>query len=356
MAKRKNRKSHLQKIGLPPGSLIHIGEQKTEKASIHLINFDENAVHEKKLRDIEEAFTYLAQPSVTWINIDGLHEVSIIDKLGQHLNIHPLVLEDILNTGHRPKIEDHGDYIHFVLKMLDYDEKSNELITDQLSLILGKNYVITFQEQAGDAFDPIRERLRSGNTRIKRRKADYLTYALIDAVVDSYFIILEHLGEAIETLEEDLLNKPTPETLHEIHGMKRKMILLRKSIWPLREVINALEREESALIQKSTEVFLKDVYDHTIQVIDTVETYRDMVTGMLDIYLSNISNRMNEVMKILTIITTIFIPLSFIAGIYGMNFRYMPELEWRWAYFSVWLVMLGVAGIMIYFFKKKRWF
>jgi magnesium transporter len=289
------------------------------------------------------------------MNVDGLHQVEILEKLGECYGLHPLVLEDILNTDQRPKMEDYGEYIYIVLKALDYNDKSNEIETEQISLILGSNFVFSFQEREGDTFDPIRERIKTGKGRIRRMGADYLAYALLDSIIDNYFIILEKLGEKIELLEEKLVTQPAPETLRTIHYLKREMIFLRKAVWPLREVINGLERGESSLIKESTRVYLRDVYDHTIQTIDTIETHRDMVSGMLDIYLSSVSNRLNSVMKVLTIIATIFMPLTFLAGVYGMNFKYMPELEWRWGYPFIWLIMVGIGVLMLIFFRKKKW-
>ena len=343
-----------KKAGLPPGSPVHIGERKTEKTRITIIDYDQAQLQEKEAGSIEECFAFKDNPTVTWINIDGLHQIEIIEKMGRHFNLHSLVLEDIVNTGQRPKMEDFEDYIFIVLKMLYYDQKGG-IKTEQVSLILGPNFVISFQEQEGDVFNPIRDRIRKAKGRIRKMGADYLAYALMDTIVDNYFIILERLGEEIEDMEEELLTNPTTETLQKIHFLKREMILLRKSTWPLRELINGLERTESPLIQESTGVYLRDVYDHTIQVIDTVETFRDMISGMLDIYLSSISNKMNEVMKVLTIIATIFIPLTFLAGVYGMNFRYMPELEWHGGYFVVLLVMAAVGISMVGYFRRKKW-
>ena len=241
------------------------------------------------------------------------------------------------------------------MRSLSFDEEQEEILEEQISLLVGSNYVISFQERVGDEFNPVRERIKSGRFQIKKRKADFVAYSLIDAVVDNYFLMLEKIGEKIESIEDELLDNPTPETLQDIHLMKRKLITLRKSVWPLREVVGGLERGESSLFRKSTIVYLKDVYDHTIQVMDTIETYRDMVSGMLDIYLSNLSNKMNEVMKVLTIIATIFIPLTFIAGIYGMNFRFMPELKWHWGYFAVLTIMTIIAIGMLLYFRKKKW-
>lgn len=344
-----------KKSGLPPGSLVHIGERKIEKTRITIIDYDQAQFQEEEVGSVEECFSFKDKPTVTWINIDGLHQTEITEKIGKHFNLHSLVLEDIVNTGQRPKMEDLGDYIFIVLKMFYYD-KEGEIESEQVSLILGPNFVISFQEREGDVFNPIRERIKATNGRIRKMGADYLVYSLMDAIVDNYFIILERLGEKIENMEEELLTNPTTETLQKIHRLKRDMILLRKSIWPLRELISDLKRAESPFIQESTGVYLRDVYDHTIQVIDTVETFRDMISGMLDIYLSSINNRMNEVMKVLTIIATIFIPLTFLAGIYGMNFRYMPELNWPWGYPIVLLVMTAVGISMMLYFRRKKWF
>lgn len=349
------KKKRSKKVGLSPGTLIHIGEMKAEKVKITIIDYDEEQIQEREAKGVEECFPFKDKPTVTWINIDGIHDIEIIEKIGKHFGIHSLVLEDILNTAQRPKMEDLGDYIFIVLKMIKYDDKKAEIKSEQVGLILGSNYVISFQEQEGDVFDPIRERIRNAKGRIRKMRSDYLTYALIDTIVDNYFIILEKIGEKIEDIEEELVTNPTPVTLQIIYNLKRDLIFLRKSVWPLREVVSGMLRGESSLIQKSTNIYLRDVYDHTIQVIDTIETFRDMIAGMLDIYLSSISNKMNEVMKVLTIIATIFIPLTFIAGVYGMNFRYMPELGWHWGYPLV-LVLMAIVGIlMVLYFRKKKW-
>ena len=348
-------KKQLRKAGTSPGTLIHIGEQKVDETQMTLIDYDEEHLQERVLDGIEEAFPLKDLPTVTWINIDGLHQLDIIEKVGQHFNVHPLVLEDIVNTGQRPKSEEFEDLIFVVLKMLHYDENSEKITSEQFSLVLGPNFLISFQEIQGDVFRTVRERIRKPKTRIRKAGCDYLAYALIDAIVDHYFLILEKLGENIEALEEDLLENPSPETLQTLHEMKREMIYLRKQIWPIRELINSLVKGESSLINESTRLFFRDIYDHTIQIIDTIESYRDILSGMLDIYLSTLSNKMNEVMKVLTIIATIFIPITFVAGIYGMNFKFMPELEWRWGYVMVWAIIVVVVGIMIGFFKKKQW-
>ena len=345
----------VKKTGLPPGTLIHVGEKRAEKVKITVIDYDELHFEEKRVERIEECYPFKDKPTVTWINVDGIHDVDVIEKLGRNYAIHPLLLEDILNTEQRPKIEDFDDYLFVVLKMLSYDDERSEIDIEQVSLVLGPNYVISFQERVGDVFDPVRERIRNAKGRIRKMGADYLAYALLDSIVDSYFIILEKIGDKIEGLEEYLISKPDAKTLQTIHILKREMISLRRSIWPLREVISGISRKESSLIKEATEIFLRDVYDHTIQVIDTIENFRDMVSGMLDIYLSSLSNRMNEVMKVLTIFASIFIPLTFVAGIYGMNFAHMPELGWKWGYFSALAVMACIGIAMLVYFKRKHW-
>jgi magnesium transporter len=348
-------KKRSKKAGLPPGTLVHIGEKKTDTPKITVMDYDEAHFQEKEIKTIEECFLFKDKPTVTWINIDGLHQVEILEKLGECYGLHPLVLEDILNTDQRPKMEDYGEYLYIVLRMLNYNDKSSEIESEQISLVLGPNFVFSFQEREGDTFNPIRDRIRNSKGRIRKMGADHLAYTLLDSIIDNYFIILEKLGEKIEFLEEEVVTRPTPETLQTIHHLKREMIFLRKGVWPLREVISGLERGESSLIKESTRIYLRDVYDHTIQTIDTIETYRDMVSGMLDIYLSSISNRLNAVMKVLTIIATIFMPLTFIAGIYGMNFKYMPELEWRWGYPAIWFAVVLISVSMLIYFKRKRW-
>jgi magnesium transporter len=343
------------KVGLPPGSLVHVGEKKAEEVKITMMDYDQTSFMEKEVENVEECFPFKETPTITWINIDGLHHVEIIEKLGKHFNIHPLIQEDILHTGQRPKMEDFDEYILIILKMLYYDNEEDTVRSEQISIILTSNIVISFQEVPGDVFNSLRERIRKGKGRIRRMGADYLAYALIDSIVDHYFILLEKFGEMIETLEEALAQDPQQETLQAIHNLKQEIIFLRKSVWPLREVISGLERAESPLIHDNISMYLRDVYDHTIQVIDSVETYQDILSGMLDLYLSSVSNRMNEVMKVLTIFASIFIPLTFMAGVYGMNFKFMPELEWRWGYPALWVGMATVATVLIIKFKRKKW-
>ena len=348
-------KKSSKKAGLSPGSLVHIGDKKIETIRISLMNYDPANLLEKQLPAIEASFPYRDTPPVTWINVDGLHEIDVIEKIGVHFGIHPLVLEDILNTGQRTKAEEFDNYIYIVLKMLVFDETVDHITAEQVSLILGPHFLISFQEKEGDVFDFVRERIRKARGRIRKSGCDYLAYALMDAVVDHYFEILEKLGDKIELLEEQLLEEPTPRILEDIHRLKREMIFFRKQVWPLREVINSLIKDPSELIQETTHIFLRDVYDHTIQVIDTIESFRDLLSGLSDLYLSTVSNRMNEVMKFLTIIATIFIPLTFVAGIYGMNFEFMPELKWPWAYPALWLLLIMISVSMLFWLKRKKW-
>ena len=341
------------KVGAPPGTLIHIGERKAERSRIRLMAYDGEKLSEKDLESVDGR-SCRDESTVVWLNIDGIHDISVIEAAGRCFGIHPLVQEDILNTAQRPKMEEYENYLFLVVKMLQTDPAGG-IRTEQVSIVLGSSFVLSFQEMEGDVFDRIRERLRTGKGRIRKLGADYLAYALLDSIIDRYFLILEDLGDRIEALEEELILHPTPPTLRKIHQFKREMIHLRKSIWPLREVLGSLQRQEPPLMQESTRIYLRDVYDHTIQIVDTVETYRDIIAGMLDLYLSSLSHRTNEVMKVLTIIATIFIPLTFIAGVYGMNFDYMPELHWKWSYPILWgLMVLTVLG-MLWYFRRKKW-
>lgn len=348
-------KSRSKKIGLPPGSLIQIGGKRSEKTKVTILEYDELHYKEKEVVNVDECLPLKDERTVKWINVEGVNKVEILQRIGECFNLHPLVLEDVMNTYQRPKTEDFGEYIYIILKMLSYNDEMNEVVTEQISIVLGTNFAISFQESEGDVFNPIRERIRSGKGLIRKMGADYLAYALIDAIVDNYFLILEKLGEKIEFLEDEVVTNPTSETVQSIHNLKKNMIFIRRSVFPLREVISRLERGGSSLIKETTGIYLRDVYDHTIQVIDAIETHRDMISGMLDIYLSSISNRMNEVMKVLTIIATIFIPLTLISSIYGMNFRYMPELESLWGYPIVLLTMGLVSFLMIIYFRRKKW-
>ena len=342
--------------GLAPGSLVYTGEATTGPVRVSLIAYDENDIEVRDPLSIDDALAHENPAHIDWINVNGLHEVEVVEKVGAHFSLHPLTLEDIVSTGQRPKVEFFDSYVYIVLRMLSLDAE-NDLRNEQVSLILGPGYVLSFQERDdGDVFDPVRERIEKSKGKIRRQGADYLAYALMDMVVDTHFLILERYGEIIEDLEEEVIDAPTPALLGRINGYRREMIFLRKSVWPLREVLSALYREENSLFTPAVLAYLRDVYDHTVQVIDTVETYRDLLTSLLEVYLSSVSNRMNEVMKVLTIIATIFIPLTFIVGVYGMNFATMPELGWRWGYATVWGVMILVTVGLIAYFRRKGWF
>lgn len=348
-------KKQSHKIGMPPGTFVHIGEKKMEKVLITVMDYNQTNYEFREVEKVEDIFPYRDNPNVTWVNIYGLHDSTILEKIGDHFGIHTLVLEDIANTTHRPKIEAFDNFLFIVLKMIWFNENDEELQAEQISLIFGSNFVLCFQERKGDIFNSIRERIKVGNARLRKYGADFLTYRIMDVVVDNYFLVLEKLGDKIETLDEEVINNPESDSVQKIYDLKRSLIFLRKSIWPLREVVNSITREEETLFKKTSFPFLRDLYDHVIQVIDTIETYRDLVSGLLDMYMTNISNKMNEVMKVLTIIATIFIPLTFLAGIYGMNFEFMPELHWRYSYPILLLGMAAIFSGMILFFKRRKW-
>jgi len=347
-------KRRSRKAGLSPGSLVHIGEVRQAASRIEVIEYDPEAV-DISHPDLEKECP-LPPPDgkMSWVNLEGIGRLELLKRLGECYGIHPLVLEDIVNTDQRPKAEEYDKYLFVVLKMLTPVESG--VNSEQVSLILGDGWLLTFQEGLdGDPFNPVRERLKNPQGRIRSQKADFLAYSLMDIIVDNYFLVLEQVADSIEVMEEELMRTPSQRTLAEIYRLKRELLFIHKAIWPLREVINSMIRRESPLIKESTLIYLRDLYDHTIQVIETVETLRDMLSGMLDIYLSSVSNRMNAVIKVLTIIATIFMPLTFIVGLYGMNFKYMPELQWRWGYPAVLLVMVGVTVGMLIFFRRKKW-
>ncbi|MBN1899713.1 magnesium/cobalt transporter CorA [Candidatus Sumerlaeota bacterium] len=348
-------KKRSRKKGLPPGTLVYIGEKRGDGVRISVIDYDSETLREKEAVHVEECFPFKMEKSTTWINVDGLHKKEILECLGKNYDLHPLTLEDIMNTHQRPKVEDFGNYLYIVLKMIYLHPGDSTIITEQVSLILGENFVMTFQEREGDVFDPIRQRIKEGKGSVRKMHADYLAYCLIDSIVDNYFSILERYDEQIDNLEDQLLGVPANSLLNRIYAIKREVISLRKAVWPLREVVSLLERLETRLIEKKTRAYLRDIYDHAIQVVDTVDTYREIISGMHDLYLSNVSNRMNEIMKILTIIATIFIPITFIAGIYGMNFEFMPEIHWKLGYPVVWGIMITMAALMLAYFRKNDW-
>lgn len=349
-------KKSSKRAGLSPGTLLHVGERKVDDIKISIMDYDDAHLREMDVDTVEACRQFTKTDSITWINISGIHDVDMIQKLGNCFYLHPLVLEDVLNTEQRPKMDDYDAYLFLSLKMAYPDADYQTIRYEQISLIVGPSYVISLQEVEKDVFDAVRDRIRHAKGHIRKKGSDYLAYALIDLVVDHYFKILEELGEKIETLQDAVIENPEPSSLAVIQNLKKEVLFLRKSIWPLREIVNTLTRGDSELIHEDIIIYLRDVYDHTIQIIDTIETFREMLSGTLDIYLSNMSNRMNEVMKVLTIMASIFIPMTFIAGIYGMNFKYMPELDWAWSYPLLLLVLLGIFLAMIFWFKRKKWF
>jgi magnesium transporter len=341
--------------GSAPGTLVFVGEQQMEEVIVDLIYYDQGKLVEERVSSIEDAFPYLDTEEVTWINIWGIHDVELVRELGERVGLHPLLMEDILNTTKRPKYEEFDDHIFLTMKMLTFDQEAHHTRMEHVSIVLGRNYVLSFQEREGDVFEPVRERIRAGKGRIRKRGTDYLAYALMDVIVDNYFLTLEAMGEEVTVVEEELMVEASPDVMRDIHNLKRETILIRRAIGPLREVVSALERGESELIEERNVIFIRNLHDHTVQVADTVDTYRDVVSSLMDLHLSLVSNRMNEVMKVLTIIATIFIPLTFIAGIYGMNFENMPELGWHYAYFAVWVVIIIVGISMVLYFRRLRW-
>lgn len=334
--------------------LQEIGGELEAKARIFLLDYDAANLQEREITTIEDCFPFKETSTVTWINVEGI-DVDAILKIDENFGIHPLVIEDIVTTGQRPKYEDYGEYIYFLFKMIFYDRKINDIVSEQISLVLGKNYVLSFQETLGDIFDPIRNKIRQSKGRVRTMGADYLAYCLLDAVVDNYFVIVEKKGDQIEKLEDKLVTDGMEGVAREIHRLKRDLIFLRRQIWPLRDVLSGLQRTESKLIKKATGAYLRNVYDHIVQVIDSLETYRDTLSGLHDVYLSTISTKMNEVMKVLTIFASIFIPLTFLAGVYGMNFEYLPGLKWRYGFYVLAGLMSTLALIMLLFFRRRKW-
>ncbi|MBU5484106.1 magnesium/cobalt transporter CorA [Clostridium sp. MSJ-11] len=349
-------KSRKSKIGTAPGTLVHVGEHVSEDVKITRISYNKENFNRAVYEDIEKCLSSCRDDSINWINIDELHSIEIISDIGKRFSIHPLILEDILNTTQRPKIDIDNNYIYIVVKMLYYDKSIKEIKSEQVSLIIFENYILSFQEFEGDVFDDLRRRLELDKSNIRAKGTDYLAYSLIDSIVDSYFDIIESIGNSIDTIEDILMSNPSKKTLDDIYKLKRELIFLRNSIWPLREVLAKLVKSEYELIEDKTVMFLRDVYDHTIEIVDIIETYRDILSGMLDTYLSSVSNKTNEIMKVLTIFSTIFIPLSFLTGIYGMNFEYMPELKFKYGYLIFWIITIACTLSMIHYLRRKRWF
>ncbi|MFZ7126248.1 MAG: magnesium/cobalt transporter CorA [Desulfobacterales bacterium] len=344
-----------RKAGLPPGTLMHIGEQRVEEARLSLFRYDSQDLSESTPVDLETALASPPDGKKAWLNVDGLHEVDIIGAVGSRYGIHPLTQEDILNAGQRPKIEFFDDYVYIVIKMIVFDRTIGKINAEQVSIVFGKDFLVSFQEGAGDVFDPVRERLRSARGKIRGAGPDYLAYTLLDAVIDHYFHAIEAVGDEIETLEADVTENPDAGSLRDIHRLKHEMIFMRKQIWPLRTMLALLRKGESAVIMPASRIYISDIYDHAVQSLEIVESLLDLLAGLQDLYLSQLSIRMNEVMKVLTIIATVFIPMTFIAGVYGMNFKYMPELDLPWAYPAALALMAGIALGFLLYFRRKRW-
>jgi magnesium transporter len=349
-------RKHRSKRGLAPGSVVYVGPDRVTPVRLTVIRYNAEHFEREDELELEKCCLERGEGEVLWVNVDGVHDINVVSAIGEKFGLHPMLIEDIAHTGQRPKLEDMDAYLYTMLRMLRYDEKNSCVISEQISLILGPGYVLTFQEEAGgDVFEPLRQRLASNKGRSRKLGADYLFFALLDAIVDEYFVVLEKLGDEIESLEEALLSTPTKDALETLHAVRREALFFRKYVWPLREVIARLQKQEDDLITRETGFFLRDLYDHTIQVLDTIETFRDILSGMADLYLSNISLKLNEIMKFLTIFSTMFIPLTFLAGVWGMNFKSMPELQWPFGYPLALAVMFSVALGMWRYFVRKKW-
>ncbi len=346
--------SSSHKAGLPPGSLVHVGEAPATKSRVSLISFHADDHTEHPVHGIDDILRHCNSDAFVWVHCEGLDIAPLLAALGEHFKVHPLVLEDILNTHQRPKFEEEDDYLFVVLKTMTSDQ-ALKVQYEQISMLLFPRMLITFREGQDDAFDGIRRRLRNGRGRIRSLGTDYLLYVVMDSVVDRYFTLSDTMEEAIEAVEVKLLARPRSQTFVTIQRLKRELVFIRKVIAPLRDVLTALQRSDSPLIQARTLPYFRDVFDHTIRVIETMDSFRDLINGMLDIYLSSVSNRVNEVMKVLTVFATIFIPLTFLVGIYGMNFDYMPELRWKWSYPILWGLFFLIPAALLLWFKKKKW-
>jgi magnesium transporter len=344
-----------KKAGAPPGTLIHIGRERKSGVVITSCCYDENSYNEDRNLTLEKLFSAQNTLKVRWVNFDGIHDVKMIEQIGLHYGIDTLVLEDIVNSNQRAKIEDYGDYIYLVLKMLTASNSTGEVETEQVSIVFNSEIVFSFQEKQGDDFEPLRDRIRKKG-KIRKMGTDYLVYSILDYIADNYFVVLEKTGDRIEKIEEEVLTSPDRNTVRKIHELKRDTLMIKKTVWPLRDVLALMIRPENEFIHESIAFYLRDAYDHIIEIIDTVEAYRDFLSGLLDVYLSGLSMKTNEKMKVLALISTIFMPLTFIAGVYGMNFRYMPGLERNTGFFIIIGLMLSIVLFMFIFFKKRKWF
>jgi len=340
---------------MPPGTLVHVGDTEQASTKITLIDYSRENLEDKPISSVEEIAQYRDRDTVTWLNVDGLENVDLVGSIGQMLGIHPLVLEDILNTHQRPKFEEHDDYLYVVLNNLSLINDDFSVSYEQVSLLVLNNFIVTFKEKKDDTFRPLKQRLNNSKGRIRNLGADYLAYAILDTIVDRMFALLDSLDDIVESTEEKLLAHTDKDTLATIQRLKRELIYLRKSVSPLRELFSAMLRSDSTLVHEKTHIYLRDVYDHVLRIAESIDTYRDMLSGLLDIYMSSVGNKMNEVMQVLTVFASIFIPLTFIAGIYGMNFEYMPELKWRWAYPVLWVAFVSISIALLVYFRKKKW-
>lgn len=339
---------------MAPGLFLFTGEQKVENTTLELITYDKNNIQEASFTNVVEALTQIDDSDkMSWLNVIGLHETDVIKKIAEHFDFHKLSGEDILSIGQRPKLDEYDHYIHLVAKM--FRVNNGEIEDEQITIIFSDHLLITFQEKAGDVFDGVRDRLFDSKNQIRSKGSDYLAYALMDSIVDHYFIAIEHFGNVIEELEIELLENPSDDILPKLHEVRREASYIRRSVFPLREAVNRFEKLEAPYMHQETKLFIRDLYDHTIQVIETVTVFKDAVSGLLDLYMSSVSNRMNNVMKVLTIVSTIFIPLTFIVGVYGMNFTNMPELEYKYGYLITLIAMAILTLLMIYYFKRKKW-
>lgn len=345
-----------EKLGMSPGSIIHVGDVPAQATRISVVDYSKEEIEEQQIKSIDEILKYKESDTVTWVNFEGLANVETVERIGAIFDIHHLVLEDILNTHQRPKFEEYEDHLFIVLKCLLTKKGRFSVSYEQISLLVLKNFVITFKERPDDLFLPVQNRIRNSKGRFRNLGADYLTYAILDTIVDQNFILIDSLDDAITSVEDSLLvSDPTQDTLKTIQQLKREIIGIRRHVSPVRELMTGMLRSESELIEERTRVYLGDVSDHALRVIESVESYREILTGLLDIYISSVSNKMNEVMKVLTVFASIFIPLTFIAGIYGMNFHYMPELNWKWAYPTLWIAFIAIPIVLLVYFKRKKW-
>jgi magnesium transporter len=356
MAKSKNKIKQSSKIGLAPGSIVYIGSNIDQKTTIEVIDYNSENISNKKIENLDDCLNYIENNNITWLNATGLSDIDFIKKFGQTFDLHRLLLEDIVNTKHRPKLDEYPDFVYIILKMLYYNEE-NELEVEHLNLLMGKKYVFTLQEISTDVFAPLRERLNESSGKIRHRGTDYLTFAIMDSIIDHYFLIIERIGEKIIDLENKLFDGKDQDTIvREIQNLKHEVIKVRRAIFPIREVVSRFEKLGDDIVVPETQLYVRDLYDNTIQVIEAIESFRDSVNGLMDMHMNNISNNMNKVMKVLTIISTLFIPLTFIAGVYGMNFDYIPELRWHYGYLAFWILMVILITFMMVYFRRKKWF